>query len=415
MIQNMDEQLAPHFADNDQEAERRFYRFRSKDPFPSIPAALLNSADISDYVAATGMVFPFEDTEKRLKSASYRIDLLGDCVYWDEKADKMSFTLEKNQPLVLKPNSIVFVTVEPMFRIPNYIALRFNLQISHVYKGLLVGTGPLVDPGFIGKLSLPLHNLTANTYTLKGGDPIIWMEFTKLSPNKEWISETEHSTRRGTFYHFPERKNELRGIDDYIEKAIGRDKQIISSIPYAIKEAHENAAKSADAAIKASETVRNIERQFNETVSDMRANNEKLSNSVTKDIEVIKIETGRDINVIRAETKAGIAEAKAGIEATEKRGTFWTTVASGIVILVTLGSAFSLILPSYSLVKTTTDNLTRAEQNLKNLEDGRVKELEDRIVELEKQVTVLENALKQSSSGASPSGSISKPPPKKRP
>ncbi len=30
---------------------------------------------------------------------------------------------------------------------------------SIVYKGLLLGTGPIVDPGFVGKLYIPLHKL----------------------------------------------------------------------------------------------------------------------------------------------------------------------------------------------------------------------------------------------------------------
>jgi hypothetical protein len=45
----------------------------------------------------------------------------------------------------------------------------------------LLGTGPLVDPGFHGKLLVPLHNLTSDEYTIRGDEGLIWMEFTKTS------------------------------------------------------------------------------------------------------------------------------------------------------------------------------------------------------------------------------------------
>lgn len=30
------------------------------------------------------------------------------------------------------------------------MVLRFNLSVSNAYKGVLLGTGPIVDPGFEG-------------------------------------------------------------------------------------------------------------------------------------------------------------------------------------------------------------------------------------------------------------------------
>src|SRR5438034_7960116 len=44
---------------DNEKALNAFERFRGRDPFPEIAPALLNSADISDYAAATGMLCPF--------------------------------------------------------------------------------------------------------------------------------------------------------------------------------------------------------------------------------------------------------------------------------------------------------------------------------------------------------------------
>jgi deoxycytidine triphosphate deaminase len=172
----------PRYAGTKQDAVERAESWGTEDPYPNIPPALLNAADIQDYVAATGMIAPFYDQPSKLKAASYEVDLLGKYVYWDASGNQHSGTIDRDQPFILEPNSIAFVTLEPYFRLPNYIALRFNLRITHVYRGLLLGTGPLVDPGFAGKLSIPLHNLTTNQYRLTGGEGLIWVEFTKLSP-----------------------------------------------------------------------------------------------------------------------------------------------------------------------------------------------------------------------------------------
>jgi len=45
----------------------------------------------------------------------------------------------------------------------------------------LLGTGPLVDPDYWGKLCIPLHNLTNLDYTIPRDEGLIWVEFTKTT------------------------------------------------------------------------------------------------------------------------------------------------------------------------------------------------------------------------------------------
>jgi Deoxycytidine deaminase len=233
------------YAKSDLEAMRRYSVYKSVDPFPSILPALLNSADIADYVSATGMICPFDDGPEMLKSASYRVCILGECVYWDDSGSKKSVDLRVGDEFKLPPNSISFVSLEPVFRLPDYLAIRFNLDISHVYKGLLLGTGPLVDPGFVGKLFIPLHNLTANEYTLRAYDSIIWMEFTKLSPISKWRDSELVRIQAGKFRPFPPRKLQRKTITDYLERAVGRESSVRSSIPVAFERVKESAALAA--------------------------------------------------------------------------------------------------------------------------------------------------------------------------
>ena len=46
-------------ATNREDAKARYLQALDWDPFPEIPDALLNSADICDYVRVTGMIHPF--------------------------------------------------------------------------------------------------------------------------------------------------------------------------------------------------------------------------------------------------------------------------------------------------------------------------------------------------------------------
>lgn len=143
--------------------------------------SLLSAEHIRDFVMATGLIGPFHlgGKKSRLKKASYE-GRIGEKAYIfdDGKLLPAKFSGDK---LYIPANSIVFVESDLDFRLPEYVALRFNLHIEHVHRGLLLGTGPLVDPGFWGKLCIPLHNLTSEDYEISRNDGLIWIEFTRTT------------------------------------------------------------------------------------------------------------------------------------------------------------------------------------------------------------------------------------------
>ncbi len=229
----------PDLPEDGKDAEDRFELYRRKDPFPSIPPALLNSADLLDYIATAGMLSPYdvptEHWDDWLKPASCAVACTGDVVRFafDEQTKRHTkvaeYTVGVRQRLVLPANSITFLHLGTTFRIPNYIAARFNLAIREIHRGLLVGTGPLVDPGFVGRLFVPLHNLTSNHYTIKFGEPLVWVEFTKLSPYQAWLGGDEQPRAAG-YAPFPDRKLKRTTSDDYLDHA-NDGNPIASSIP----------------------------------------------------------------------------------------------------------------------------------------------------------------------------------------
>jgi deoxycytidine triphosphate deaminase len=246
---------------SDADAQSRYDRWKGRDPFPEIDPALLNTADLLDYIATTGMIYPFDpdpsQLEDWLKPASCGIPLGGRYIYWryeglgsERKRElvKIDRQLGSDGEVELPANSIVYATLAPTFRLPDYIAARFNLSINFVYRGLLVGTGPLVDPGFQGRLSIPLHNLTAYPCKVMARDAVLWMEFTKLSTNDAWRTKRSQA-RHGRYVPFPKRKLIRNDVAYYVDRARGGE-AIVSSIPKLVEKAAEEARKARQASVR---------------------------------------------------------------------------------------------------------------------------------------------------------------------
>jgi deoxycytidine triphosphate deaminase len=248
-------------------AEDKYAEFKYNDPFPLIPDALLNSYDIVRYILTTGMIYPF--CPERLEGAVYTCNFSGNYKYWDGGNISKEETLSNSGEFTLPPNSIVFLEVEPMFRVPTYLVLRFNLKVQHVYKGLLLGTGPIVDPGFVGKLYIPLHNLTSNEYIIKKGAPLICVEFTKLSKHTamKQSRQQERITGKLDFSTIPIIHKVIepsRDLNKYLKKAIvdpffrksnTKEISVGSSIPKAITQMEQNVMTAEKNARKAEKNV----------------------------------------------------------------------------------------------------------------------------------------------------------------
>jgi deoxycytidine triphosphate deaminase len=232
----------------------------ARDPFPQIPAALLNSAHIQDYVHVTGMIAPFDPSD--LKPASYAFRLRGTCVRYEGDM-KIVDEVGDGKPYRLPKNSIAFVTVGPRLTLPDYIAARFNLRIDLVYRGLLLGTGPLIDPGWFGDLSIPLHNLTDQDYMLTGGERLIWMEFTKTSPipGSRYAPRQFSMSQPSDFIPYPEaNKDSTDNVHKRLERALRptASTHVMSSLSSALGEARASVLAAEEKATRAEAAVKSV-------------------------------------------------------------------------------------------------------------------------------------------------------------
>lgn len=214
----------------------------------AIADTLLNSQDIQKVVEETGAVSPFfvgGGRKSRLKKAAYE-GRIGSRAYIfrDVNIPVRIFDDSKDDALLVPKNSIVFVESDLDFRIPDFVALRFNLQIQHVHRGLLLGTGPLVDPGFWGKLCIPLHNLTDQDYEIPKNEGLIWLEFTKTT-----LATNIRDDARAPLVGTPSDENGHWDIEKFLNKAAtqytGIKIPIRSSLPTMFEEANLATIKSA--------------------------------------------------------------------------------------------------------------------------------------------------------------------------
>ena len=251
---------------NEEWRNHRYYKFDPFagrfDPFAGetaskIQPALLNSADIKKYVDKGCLIEQDDFDMERLKTASYEMRFLGELHYWTTKDGALELEPRCRKiccgsPVELPGNSITYLWMKEKLLLPEYIAARFNLHIRHVHKGILLGTGPLVDPGFFGNLLIPLHNLTNNDYELDGGDGIIWVEFTKMNEHEFWKSQGNKNPP--DLKSFPHGKY-IKDARGYLRKSGIIDKKGVQS---ALKVSLNEAETNAEAAKKNAEDARTM-------------------------------------------------------------------------------------------------------------------------------------------------------------
>ena len=143
-----------------------------------IPPGMLSSPQIA-YCIDTFNIIENSDLSC-LDSATYHMRIGGETLTWKdgikeeyvlaEEEDRRKNILSK---ITLRPNSLTFVTTIEKFNLPKDIIARFNLKSKLIHQGLLLGTGPIVDPELRARLLIPLHNFSDNNIELKWGDKII--------------------------------------------------------------------------------------------------------------------------------------------------------------------------------------------------------------------------------------------------
>ncbi len=211
-----------------------------------IPSGMLSSPHIAYCINRYKIIDNYD--KSCLGPATYHMRIGGKVLTW-EKGDKVEFTLEEQEDknrnirtqVELRPNSLTFITTIEKFNLPKDIIARFNLKSKWVHEGLLLGTGPIVDPELKANLLIPIHNFSNQDVTLHYNDKIISVEFTKtLNPSDELESPTvepfKYVINKSRIFDFDGYRKRIRHkkvpssvaskFDDYDETIKDYDKRI---------------------------------------------------------------------------------------------------------------------------------------------------------------------------------------------
>jgi deoxycytidine triphosphate deaminase len=152
--------------------------WKYQDPAQDSPGSkgLLLSNEIEKFCKNKLLITPYSETH--LRPAAYTLTIGPDYVDSSGRIRKLD---EKESFFYMEPNSIVYVSTAEQLDLPFYIVARFNLRVKWVYKGILLGTGPQVEPGFRGNLSCPLFNLTSKPIKIKLGEEFATIDFERTS------------------------------------------------------------------------------------------------------------------------------------------------------------------------------------------------------------------------------------------
>jgi hypothetical protein len=110
-------------------------------------------------------------------------------------------------------------------------------------------------------LSLPLHNLTTNDYTLRGGEGLIWLELTKLFHPATEDAKTRNNgqdlePRLAKVFSLQNDKLDLT-LNDYLKKA-DPHRSIRSSVPFLLKGAQQSIKDARAVAEEARQAARTV-------------------------------------------------------------------------------------------------------------------------------------------------------------
>jgi len=116
--------------------------------------------------------------ERWLNPASYDARL-GDQAF-KTRPERGIISVPERGLIVIEPGEFVILTTFEHFELPTNIAARLGLRSHFARKGLIMLSGPQIDPGFKGLLVIGAYNLGPRDVVLTYREPFCTIEFYDL-------------------------------------------------------------------------------------------------------------------------------------------------------------------------------------------------------------------------------------------
>lgn len=135
---------------------------------------------------------PFDDGQIQPASIDLRVG--------DEGATaegKRKVKIDEEGLIVLEPGGFGIVALLEKIKFgPQYVG-RLGLRSKHARKGLIATTGPQVDPGFQGTITVGLVNLAPKALSLSHGDDLLTLEIHRLAKPVKQIYRGPYQGQHG--------------------------------------------------------------------------------------------------------------------------------------------------------------------------------------------------------------------------
>ncbi|MDR4481335.1 MAG: hypothetical protein R3B37_16505 [Nitrospira sp.] len=250
------------------------------DPDPNSTGLLLSDR-IKFYVEKVSLVDPFD--EESLRPASYTLHAGKD--YLLNLRDGMKEgNLEEDKIVEIPPNGLIYIRFFEEINLPFYMIARFNLRVKQVYRGLLLGTGPQVDPGFRGHLNCPIHNFTDEPKRIRFREPLATIDF-------------EKTTAFGQIYFSGKTAEQMRSIPYADMRRSSESIAGINSLPCKIFEVVND--RPLRGYLPGGESVRSSVYELHEQVQQFGKDIENHKNEIQTQVGQLKSDLQKELNFYR--------------------------------------------------------------------------------------------------------------------
>jgi deoxycytidine triphosphate deaminase len=156
------------------------------------PYGTLVSQHILERIESDGLIVN-ADIKQCLKPASYELRVGS---YFDPGTNK-DIPLDDGEGIAIAPRSFVLLGSKEMVDLPLEILGMLYLRSTYARRGFTAWFQGLVDPGYKGSLTFPLHNLTGNIIPVYGGERICHIIFERLSEAADQPYDGDYQGSKG--------------------------------------------------------------------------------------------------------------------------------------------------------------------------------------------------------------------------
>jgi deoxycytidine triphosphate deaminase len=148
--------------------------------------------DIKKLVEQDGLIAG-ADLEKCLGPASYELRI-GSAM---SLTDRVEHQIALGQEFAIKPQSHILLGTIESVKMPNTLAADLSLKSKFGRKGFLPWSQGFVDPGFQGKLTISLINMSPYPEILTGGQKLCHIIFRQLKAATQKAYDGEYNKSMG--------------------------------------------------------------------------------------------------------------------------------------------------------------------------------------------------------------------------